>query len=166
MVSWLVFAAVFALGDDRQVIAAELVRSGKPGCTSFGADGAEAPCRPAIALVPGRSINAWRQGAQIRITQAASQRLNRDEFALLTAHEIAHYYLGHTDNSRANELAADRLGAELACRAGYDPVAGASVLRFLSPGPNHPHRAVRLQVVLSVPCKLQGETQAGSVSAS
>jgi hypothetical protein len=162
MVSWLVFAAVFALGDERQAIAADLVRTGKPGCTSYGADGVEAPCRPAIALVPGRSINAWRQGAQIRITRAASQRLNRDEFALLTAHEIAHYYLGHTDNSQANELAADRLGAELACRAGYDPAAGASVLRFLRAGPHHPRRAVRLQVVLGVDC----QPQAGSVSAS
>jgi Zn-dependent protease with chaperone function len=162
MFGWMMVAAVFTLADERKAIASDIAAAGRPACTSYHPDGSETPCRPAIALVPGRSINAWRQGSQIRFTRAASERLNRDEFALLVSHEIAHYYLGHTENSRANELAADRLGAELACKAGYDPQAGASLLRYLKAGPHHPDAAERRKAILEAPCP----GQAGSVSAS
>lgn len=162
MFGWMMAAAAFTLADERKAIASDVAAAGRPACTSFHPDGSETPCRPTIALVPGRSINAWRQGSQIRFTRAASERLTPNEFALLAGHEIAHYYLGHKDNSRANELAADRLGAELACKAGYDPRAGASLLRYLKAGPNHPRAAVRLKAILEAPCP----RQAGSVSAS
>ena len=36
--------------------------------------------------------------------------------------------------------------------AGYDPVAGVSLFRFLSAGSDHPHRAERLAAVLAVGC--------------
>lgn len=47
------------------------------------------------------------------------QRLSSDQFAFLAGHEIAHYYLGHSHSSIANEFEADALGALLACRAGF-----------------------------------------------
>jgi Zn-dependent protease with chaperone function len=162
MFGWMMVAGVLTLAEDRHIVAGDIAAAGRPACISYHADGTVTPCRPHIVLVPGRSINAWRKGSQIRITRAAAEKLSPDEFALLAGHEIAHYYLDHTGNSRTNELAADRLGAELACKAGYDPVAGASMLRFLRAGPHHPRTAARREVVLAATCP----PQAGSVNVS
>ncbi len=52
----------------------------------------------------------------------------------------------------ANELAADRMGAELACRAGFDPAAGASLFRHLRPSRVHPKAGVRRAAVLAAGC--------------
>jgi hypothetical protein len=53
---------------------------------------------------------------------------------------------------RAAEVAANRLGAQLACQAGYDVVKGAEVFRFLSKSPVYPEREVRRAAVLAVGC--------------
>ena len=57
-----------------------------------------------------------------------------------------------TIETLANELAADRMGAELACRAGFDPAAGASLFRHLRPSRVHPKAGVRRAAVLAVGC--------------
>lgn len=53
---------------------------------------------------------------------------------------------------REAELAADRLGARLACQAGYDVAKGAAVYRFMSKSRAHPEREVRRAAVLAVGC--------------
>lgn len=133
-------------------IAQRVAGEGKPQCTAYQDDERGAPCLPAFEVTAGVHVNAWAEGEHIRFSRVAVMQLTADEFALLAGHEVAHYFLGHTASSPENELAADRLGAELACKAGYDPAAGLSLLRFLAAGPTHPPRSLRRAAILSVPC--------------
>lgn len=142
------------LPPDRLEIAKMIAGDGRPDCIRYDVDGSSGPCLPVFETVPGRRINAWQNGWRVSFTQAAVQRISRDEFALLAGHEIAHFYLEHKGPSNpADELAADLLGAQLACQAGFNPAAGASLFRLLlHAGTTHPPRAVRRAAVLAVPC--------------
>lgn len=140
--------------SDWMSIVTRIAGAGKPDCVSLQRDGARGPCLPIVAVSGDRAVNASSQGALVTFTSGAVTRLNQDEFALLAGHEIAHYYLGHTGQSVSDELAADRLGAELACQAGYDPKAGLSILRFVREGGAHPRRSMRRDAVLSIDCPL------------
>lgn len=60
---------------------------------------------------------------------------NDDEMALVIAHEIAHFQLGHWTSTPTNEFAADKLGARIAAAAGYNVCRGAILIkRFKDPG--------------------------------
>lgn len=71
-------------------------------------------------------------------------RYERDEFAALVAHELAHNLLGHTAwldrnkrqrrNIRRTEREADRLMPWLLANAGYDPMAGKRFFEKWGPG--------------------------------
>ena len=152
----LLFAALassISLSPDLQEIATKVAGRGKPDCTSYVVDGSSGPCLPWFEVIPGTRINAWSNGSTIAFSQAATMTVTRDEFALLAGHEIAHYYLGHTRKSNpADELEADRFGAQLACNAGFDPVAGMSLVRHLRSGITHPRQAERRAVILAVRC--------------
>lgn len=145
------------LPPDHLAIARRVAGPGLANCRTYHTDGSEGPCLPSFALKPGRAINGRSLSGHIVFTKGALIRLTADEFALLAGHEIAHWYLGHTRSTREAELAADRLGAQLACRAGYDVAKGAGVYRFLSKSRVHPDRAVRRAVVLGVGCGGQVE---------
>ncbi len=145
-------AAAQPLPAEQLEIALRVAGPGLPHCRSTLADGSEAPCLPAFALRPGGTVNGWSLGPRIPFSQAATRRLNRNEFALLAGHEIAHWYLGHQASTPETERAADRLGAQLACQAGFDPVAGASLFGYLRPSRRHPPAAERRAVVLAVGC--------------
>lgn len=151
-IAGLILASVASFPPQMQAIIGSVAGPGKPGCIMYQADGSSGPCMPIIAISRDTAINASSQGALLTFTQGAVTRLNPNEFALLAGHEIAHYYLGHTGQSLANELAADRLGAELACRAGFSPAAGASVFRMLRAGATHPSPAQRRAVILAMDC--------------
>lgn len=145
------------LPPDYQAIALRVAGPGRPLCRITHADGSEGPCLPSFALSASGRINGHSRAGQITFTRGATTRLTADEFALLAGHEIAHWYLGHTGEGdaasrRAAELAADRLGAQLACQAGYDVAKGTNVFRFLSKSRVHPEREVRRAVVLWVGC--------------
>ncbi|PLK26433.1 hypothetical protein [Novosphingobium sp. TH158] len=133
-------------------IALAVAGQGQPGCTAYHPDGSTGPCLPRFAIRGGGGVNGQSLGMQITFTRGATTRLTRDEFALLAAHEVAHSYLGHNGSSREAELAADRLGAQLACQAGFDPQAGTGLFRFLRSGSKHPKAEQRRAAVLSVPC--------------
>lgn len=162
----LIAAASSGIGGDRSLppqalaIALRVSAPGLPGCRSYQPDGSEGPCLPRFTARPGNAVNGWHLGGRITFTEGAFTRLNEDEFALLAGHEIAHWYLGHTRSGAAAELDADRLGAELACRAGFDPARGASVFRFLRASSNHPRASVRRAAVLKVPCPHPGQQEA------
>jgi Zn-dependent protease with chaperone function len=128
-------------------IARAVAGDGLPLCRQHLPDGTEAPCLPSFAVKPGGAINARSRGGQITFTRGATTRLTADEFALLAGHEIAHWYLGHTESNPANEYAADRLGAVLACRAGYDVARGASLFRFIGRSRAHPAPRTRREAV-------------------
>ncbi len=152
VIGLLALAAGLALPPQELEIADKVAGQGKPECTSYGTDGSVGPCLPWFRVGAGVHVNARSLGGKITFTQGATAQLTRDEFALLAGHEIAHFYLNHGASNPAVELAADRLGARLACAAGYDPVAGASLFQFLSAGSDHPHRAERRAAVLAVGC--------------
>jgi Zn-dependent protease with chaperone function len=148
---------VSTLPPDHQAIALRVAGPGRPECRMYHADGGEGPCLPSFALSASGRINGHSRAGHITFTRGATTRLTADEFALLAGHEIAHWYLGHTGEGdaatrRAAELAADRLGAQLACQAGYDVAKGAAVFRFMSKSRVHPERAVRRAVVLAARC--------------
>jgi hypothetical protein len=141
-----------ALPDKQLTIASRVAGNGIPNCRSYQPDGNEGPCMPSFAVRRGSGVNATIFAGQIRFSTGALNRLNADEFALLAGHEIAHYYLGHKGSSKAAELAADQLGARLACDAGFDPLSGATVFRFARTGPTHPKREERGAAVISSGC--------------
>jgi hypothetical protein len=133
-------------------IANRVAGEGMPTCQSYRPDGTEGPCMPVFAVRRGNGINGWSLAGRITFSSAATIRLNRDEFALLAGHEIAHYYLGHKGSTPTAELAADRLGAELACSAGFDSISGATLFRHLRPSKAHPPSDERRATVLAVRC--------------
>lgn len=153
----LALIAASTLPPDRLAIARQVAAPGLPGCRTHHPDGSEGPCLPSFVLRPGGAVGGRMAGGEIAFTHGAITRLDPHEFALLAGHEIAHWHLGHTRSSPAAELAADRLGAQLACRAGFDPARGAGLFRFLRPGRNHPAPALRRAQVLQVPCQLPGQ---------
>ena len=96
------------------------------------------PSRIHLARSPQR--NAYADGRHVFLTTGSLTLLgNDDELAFMLAHEMAHNILGHAAlirgrklqqrDVRALESAADRLGAEMMLDAGYDPVAGAAMLK-------------------------------------
>ncbi|QEA14787.1 hypothetical protein [Novosphingobium ginsenosidimutans] len=140
------------LPPDHLAIATRVAGAGLPQCRMYRADGSEGPCLPSFALTASGSINGHSRAGHITFTRGATTRLTADEFALLAGHEIAHWYLGHGESSREAELAADRLGAQLACQAGYDVTKGAAVFRFVGKSRIYPERAERVRTVLAVGC--------------
>lgn len=109
-------------------------------------------CRSIVHLARSDQRNAYADGTHVFITtRLVAEARDQDEVAFLIAHEMAHNALGHAEAMkaagvrrglgrtlgrsgaavRAAERAADRLGAELMLDAGYDPVAGAEILRRL-----------------------------------
>ncbi|MEY4239667.1 MAG: hypothetical protein RL339_2268 [Pseudomonadota bacterium] len=140
------------LPPDHLSIAMKVAGQGLPQCRMYQVDGSEGPCLPSFAVSRGNAINGRSAAGHITFTEGTTTRLTADEFALLAGHEIAHWYLGHTHSTREAELAADRLGAQLACQAGYDVAKGAGVYRFMSKSRVHPERAVRRAVVLAAGC--------------
>jgi hypothetical protein len=143
-----------------RAIALSVAGEGLPACRSYPPGGGEEPCLPQFAVRRGGTVNGWSRGARITFTAAATTRLSRDEFALLAGHEIAHWYLGHRGSTPQAELAADRLGAQLACRAGFNVAAGASLFRHLAPSKLHPPATQRRAAVLEAGCG-DGEEEEG-----
>lgn len=123
-----------------------------PACELHHPDGTAGPCLPTFAVSDSNAVNGQGVNGLIIFTRGAVTQLSDDEFALLAGHEIAHWYLGHTEASPEAELAADRLGAQLACRAGYDPAKGITLFRHLHQSRVHPPREERQAAVLAVRC--------------
>lgn len=154
LISYLALMSGYPLAYERLQIARQVAGTGVPNCIAYKIDGSVRPCLPWFEIISDRHVNAWRIGSRIVFSQGAIAEISRDEFALLAGHEIAHLYLGHKDPSNPrDELAADRLGSELACQAGFSPAAGMSVFRLFGPGITHPRQAERRAAVLSIPCK-------------
>lgn len=133
-------------------IANRVAGSGMPQCQSQSPDGTVSNCMPDFAVRHGAVVNGWSMDGQITFSSAAIRKLNDDEFALLAGHEIAHYYLGHKVRSRAAELEADRIGAELACKAGFNQISGVTLFERLRPSKFHPPKFERIREVINILC--------------
>lgn len=138
---------------DYQAITHRVAGAGLNLCRSAGADGTAQPCLPAITLHPAQAVDGWGGGGRITYTHGAVTRLSADAFALLAGHELAHWYLGHRASTRENEDAADRLGAALACRAGFDLHAGVALFRHVHETAVYPAPKLRVQAVLGAGCE-------------
>lgn len=141
------------LPAEYRAIALKVAGAGLPDCRSFHPDGSEGPCLPRFTVKPGGGVNGWSLDGHIAFSEGATRKLTPDEFALLAGHEIAHWYLGHKGGSAPDELAADRLGAALACAAGYDVAQGAGLFRHLRTSRVHAGAKVRLAMVQKVRCE-------------
>jgi predicted Zn-dependent protease len=120
-----------------------------------------------LAAVMGHEIaHALREHGRERASQAAGQGLAVGVLAAVTrapagAGDLTQMILDYTfnlPNSRTHEIEADRIGVELAARAGYDPRAaislwqkmqragGNGIPQFMSTHPSHETRIADLQV--------------------
>jgi len=158
--------------DDKQLeylaIAEKVAGPGKPDCTAHNPDGSVTACTPRFSVRQSGQVNAWSHGGQIQFSSAALQLLSNDQFALLAGHEIAHYYLGHSHSSIANELEADALGALLACRAGFHLERADDLFRYARSSRSHPARMQRRKVLMDLAshteCSTQPEEQAPTIT--
>ena len=110
-------------------------------------------CPSRVHLARSNQLNAFADGTHVFLTtRLLATATTDDELAFMIAHEMAHNVLGHAAAMRAAgvgrgigrtlgrggqilrqaERAADALAGELMLDAGYDPVAGAAVLRRFS----------------------------------
>lgn len=153
------------LSSDHHEIALRVAGKGFPDCRSYLLDGTVRPCFPAFVVKRGGRINAWSLGGVITLSEGAVQRLNRDEFAILVGHEIAHWYLGHKASSPQAELEADKLGLLLACDAGFDIQVGLGLFRHLRTSRSHGNAVTRLEAVRLASCAQSGMTENHTISA-
>ena len=145
-------SASLSLTPARAAVVSRVLGDGKPDCLSYLPDGSQAPCIPSLLVTPDQDVHGAAKGVEIEISAGAMNRLTEDEFALLVGHELAHWFLGHHESQPATEIAADRLGATLACRAGFNAHAGATLFRYFSGSTTYPEPKRRRRAVLQVPC--------------
>ncbi len=86
---------------------------------------------PPLIIADNEVINAWTDGETITITTGIiSQFTNDDEVALVLGHELAHYITKDVENTLLPtiqlEANADKLGAFIMMRSGYDICKGRS----------------------------------------
>lgn len=141
-----------AMQDKSLEIAAKVAGDGAPSCTHYSLSGIKSKCMPFFYVSQSNKIDARSANGEITFTIGSISKLNDNEFALMAGHEIAHYYLNHTHSSKAAELEADKFGAALACKAGFDPIAGSTIFRFAHSNFTHPSAEARRAAVASVPC--------------
>lgn len=83
-----------------------------------------------LVIDPSNEINAYTSEDGISITVGMLKFCKNDsEIAFVLGHELGHLFMGHLKvddgyDSRIHEANADKFGAFLAIRAGYDPCGG------------------------------------------
>lgn len=91
---------------------------------------------PPLIILNDPVVNAWTNGQTVFVTSGLLGAIeNDDELALTMAHEIAHainHDVVHTDTATANQEAhADKMGAFIMMRAGYDICKGRNLFMVL-----------------------------------
>ncbi len=121
---------------------------------------------PPLVILDDEQINAWTDGKQVVLTTGILKVLeNDDEMALVMAHEIAHainHDIMHDDIDQSTiEAHADKLGAFIMMRAGFDICKGNQVFAVFkrlfgdtSVAQDHPNFAYRLDQLDLPQCHL------------
>lgn len=82
---------------------------------------------PPLTVADTPMVNAWMTPDGMTVTTGMLNFLhNKDELAAVIGHEIGHFVLQHFElggDSRIHEANADKFGAFIMMRAGYDPCA-------------------------------------------
>ena len=95
---------------------------------------------PILLFNNDAEVNASSSGLRITVNKGMLEFVrNQDEMALVLGHELAHYRLGHSESTPANEYAADRFGASMENRAGYNSCLGALVIYRFHTGTSSTH---------------------------
>ncbi len=117
-----------------------------------------------VIISSAKDINAWTDGVNITITTALINVIqNKDQLAFILAHEMAHYINAdvYTESipQTLKEAHADKLGAFIMMRAGFDECKGKEVFKvFLDNygdsalATDHPSLAYRLDQVTLPMC--------------
>lgn len=84
------------------------------------------------------SVNAEYGGFDQIVLNEGALRLDKDTVAFILSHEIGHKMLGHRYSNYSNELAADKFGAYLTSKSGFNMCYGAKVLLTFKGGATHP----------------------------
>lgn len=89
---------------------------------------------PRLVYDSDPSVNAGYGGSHIEVNAGLLRFVGGDsnQLALVLAHELAHYKLGHGRSTPSREFSADNLGARYMQRAGYNKCAGARFLKRLN----------------------------------
>lgn len=88
---------------------------------------------PPLTVLDSDIINAWTDGKTITITTGMLKIFhNQDELAMVLGHELAHFMARdpfHNDMKGPNmEANADKLGAYMMMRAGFNPCKGREIM--------------------------------------
>lgn len=112
---------------------------------------------PPLVILDSPVINAWTDGSSVTFTTGLLKAIDYDEdqIAMILGHELAHNILGHltyanTQNIILREAEADKYGAFIMLKSGYDVCKGRLVyLKFNDrwgddPTEDHPANAYRI----------------------
>jgi len=113
---------------------------------------------PLVILNDDSIINAWTDGTNITITTGLLKYIkNNDELAMVLGHEMGHVLNGDVNRSanamdaRYLEANADKMGAFIMMRAGFDECRGKEIMRTFKDtfgddvaAEGHPDNAIRL----------------------
>ncbi len=95
---------------------------------------------PPLTIVKSSEVNAYTTKDGIFIYTGLSDKADANTIALVLGHELAHYMMGHVTpyyglvqpDTRVLELQADKYGAFLAMRAGYDVCDGRQMFKLFT----------------------------------
>lgn len=91
---------------------------------------------PPLHIVKSDQINAWTDGTTVAITTGLIDAThNDDEIAMILAHELSHFVMLHATNMVVEpvnaEAQADKMGAFIMLRSGYDVCKGRETFKIL-----------------------------------
>ena len=76
--------------------------------------------RPLLVFSSDQNINAYSSSDSVIVTQGMLNITNNAELALVIGHELGHIAHGDPYSSKSAEYAADKYGAQLISKAGYN----------------------------------------------
>lgn len=100
-------------------------------CTNRGLS---ANCYGTTVILFKGGKQAFSKNGTAYISTGILRSADEDTLAFVIGHEVAHTLLGHTTGNAKIETEADILGAQLACKAGYNPSKAAKLMNSFTVG--------------------------------
>ncbi len=101
-------------------------------------DSGQGDVLPPLTVDNSGEVNAFTTPEGITVFRGLLEKVDKDELALVLGHEISHFLLGHVflpyyankDQVRVEEMQADKYGAFLMMRSGYDICKGRDLFKL------------------------------------